>query len=1160
MSFDINNIRHSPQEARKFFNRMHGGNLMNTQHNLNEKEKEELNEKQWEAVTHKEGPLLVIAGPGTGKTTVIKHRIKHLIRKHRVEPEKILAITFTNNAAQEMQKSVINTKEIGKRHGFRVKICTFHTFCHRTLRQHASEIGLDEDFTILDQEDQDNLLIEIVQDLNFSSANYQPWRLLNIISNLKGNLKELTETSEFFESGVHITDEEDVTKIRCILETYQSKLEGRNALDFDDLLLKTVMLFKEAPDVKETYHDEISHILVDEYHDVNEAQYQLLKLLSAPPEKNLTVVADKDQAIYRWRGSDPKYIDDFKADFTPHIVGLEEHYRCSETILNAAKEVIKKNPDPDRPSLRVYKNMNENESMEKKIFHCIFCDSDEIGESKRIIKLIQDLKQDANSPDQSEDNIAILYRTHKLGDILAEQLALLQDMPFQRWHQSTNSFQESYRRAIISYLSFVGSETSYNLEHAINFPEMCIDELTLVQLKRIAHAKKVSLAELLKNIEKYPQEIGPLTRGNIRQFWGQIHKFIADVKIGNEKASRIVSKLLDILERSRSPYRSEELEIIEKQPKVPNINNAQNVLHNAIESDKRIHIIVSYGIDEYCAARILHQTLETYLDRTVQVQFLLPNMRQPQITEKGVYLLIGDFDKLERKNADTHIILIGTIDDNKDIEVIQLESISGSEGPANISTTRSIMALKLCQCLAGSFEICNLKNIVVYDLETTGTDVKTANIVQIAACRLNASENKKDSDYEQYVNPPDGHIPKASTDIHGISEVDVKDKPSIKDVLPEFCDFIQDSILVGHNIAQFDNQILRRDIKEHLGEDLTNLHYDTLVAARRLFPHERRSLGTLANKFGFDNKNLHRADRDVEVNQEVFKKLVAIDFQKREVKSLTEFLPLVGLSILAKIEASQSDTTSIKNANVPTAEGTLTEIDAFLNAAKRFVQTYSPSDHIANPMLLVNSLLLEQAEKTRVGAFMKELRQARIPNSPKDIEWKKERADMMKSVRRFEEISGNHRLQSFINYQTRMIDAVRRFENISNKEDYTHEKAKRDKAQEQLTLMSLHTAKGTEFDVVIIIGMEEGIFPRTWTWNPETIEEERRLFYVGMTRAKKRLYLSTNMYRYYENQGNGFLYSSDVTYSPDDQDRAASMFIHEIPSDYIQKWTSQRRG
>ena len=171
---------------------------------------------------------------------------------------------------------------------------------------------------------------------------------------------------------------------------------------------------------------------------------------------------------------------------------------------------------------------------------------------------------------------------------------------------------------------------------------------------------------------------------------------------------------------------------------------------------------------------------------------------------------------------------------------------------------------------------------------------------------------------------------------------------------------------------------------------------------------------------------------------------------------------------------------------------------------------------------------------------------------------------MIKEARGFEEISNAHGFSDFLKYQTRMMNAVRRFEEIGNKGENTHEQTQKNISDEQITLMSLHTAKGTEFDVVIILGMEDGIFPEIWHWGPEAIQEERikeerRLFYVAMTRAKKRLYLSTSMYRFYEKQGDSFLYTRETSHSSEEKDRAASMFIHEIPSNYIEKWQPREK-
>ena len=287
----------------------------------------ELNEKQTEAVTHKNGPLLVIAGPGTGKTRVITHRIAYLIREHGIKAESILAITFTNKAAQEMQERVNN--EIGEPHSSNIKVSTFHAFCVKVLRKHALRIGLSENFTIFDQELQDEILTESVRALNLNTDDYPPWLLRNILSDAKCKSENPVDAVD----ATDIHDPETAENIRSVLRNYQDRLAEYDALDFDDLLVKTIELFEQVEDVQKDYHKTITHILVDEFHDVNSVQYHLLQLLCAPPEHNLMIVADEDQAIYSWRGSNPAYIEGFRADYNPRELALDDHYRCSEKIL-----------------------------------------------------------------------------------------------------------------------------------------------------------------------------------------------------------------------------------------------------------------------------------------------------------------------------------------------------------------------------------------------------------------------------------------------------------------------------------------------------------------------------------------------------------------------------------------------------------------------------------------------------------------------------------------------------------------------------------------------------------------------------------------------------------------------------------------------------------
>ena len=1033
----------------------------------------ELNEKQREAVTHKKGPLLVIAGPGTGKTRVITHRIAYLIREHGINAANILAITFTNKAAQEMQERV--NSEIGEPHGSNIKVSTFHAFCVNVLRKHALRIGLSENFTIFDQELQDEILTESVRALNLNTDDYPPWLLRNILSDAKCKSQNPIDAVD----ATDIYDPETTENIRSVLRTYQDRLAAYDALDFDDLLVKTVELFEQVEDVQQDYHKAIAHILVDEFHDVNSVQYRLLQLLCAPPDHNLMVVADEDQSIYSWRGSNPAYIDAFKTDYNPRELALDDHYRCSEKILRAAEEVISRNTERQKQhTLRTHKDAGRD------IFHYTF--DTPMGEACNLIKVIQSLVTQRN---YSYRDIAIFYRTHRLANVLEEQL-LREHIPFQRI-QPTNSFAEGNSKGILAYLRFIQWQLPQDLEAAINFPETCIDDLTWVRLKWLAQREDVAFVELLKNIEAYPEDVGPLTRRNVREFWTHLERLSTEIE--GERVDQIIVKLFDTLERSRTPYRAEELEVIEKQTELPNLVTAQDVLYSALTLGEPVQITASHGIDEYSAAHIIYQTLETYLNHTPQLQLLPPEGNRPKSNENGVHLLIGDFEHIEESARDARTLLIGT-SDIASPDVIHLEA----EGIHSITT------LKLCQRLVNRFETPNMADMVVYDLETTGLNPNTAEIVEIAAHRLSPIGDEVDR-YYRLIRPPGGHIPESARRVHGIDTETVKTAPGIEMVLPEFLGFIQGRILIGHNVAEYDNPILARDLRRYLKRDLSAPHYDTLATARRLFPRQRCSISALAEKFEIEHGRLHSAIEDVRVNREIFKELIRIDAHKREAKSLPELLPFVGLGILAKTEAD----TRPREA--------LTETDTFLNVAKRFVQT-----HNVGPL---KNLPLDPTEAAQARAHMETLQGATVREFPEDVDWQHRRIQFMNAVLHFELISDEHRLIDFLDYQKLLT-------NIDELDDKT----------EQLTLMTLHAAKGTEFPVVIIIGMEEGSFPM-WRQNTTEaeLEEERRLFYVGMTRAQAQLYLSS------------------VTYRFGDRDRASSMFVREIPSNSVMKWSPRDR-
>ena len=294
-----------------------------------------LNSPQKEAVLHVDGPLLILAGAGSGKTRVLTHRIAYLVNEKHVSPWSILAITFTNKAAKEMKDRV--NRIIGDV-SEKIWISTFHSTCVRILRRDIEKIDYDKSFVIYDSADQQTLIKDCLKELNLNEKNFVPKSVLHDIGRAKD---ELIEPKTFIK--MHASDFR-MSKVASVYELYQKKLKQNNALDFDDIIMLTIKLFLEKPEVLDHYQERFKYVLVDEYQDTNTAQYSLVSLF-AQGSKNLCVVGDDDQSIYGWRGANIRNILDFEKEFKGcKTIKLEQNYRSTQTILEAANHVIKNNP------------------------------------------------------------------------------------------------------------------------------------------------------------------------------------------------------------------------------------------------------------------------------------------------------------------------------------------------------------------------------------------------------------------------------------------------------------------------------------------------------------------------------------------------------------------------------------------------------------------------------------------------------------------------------------------------------------------------------------------------------------------------------------------------------------------------------------------------
>ena len=428
-----------------------------------------LNKEQIEAVKYMNHPLLVIAGAGSGKTRVLTYKIAYLI-ENGVNPYEILAITFTNKAANEMLKRVDKILN----HNNRVMISTFHKFCGKVLRKYSELLGYEHNFTIYDTNDQKKLMRDILKDLDLDNKKIKEKSILSTISHCKNNNISIDEFEDSAENEI------DTLKAKCFKE-YEERKFKLNAMDFDDMILLTVRLLKNNLNVRQELSEHFKYILVDEYQDTNVVQFELIKLLCEKFD-NLTVVGDDDQSIYKFRGADIKNILSFEKNFkNAKIIKLTQNYRSTNNILKAANEIIDNNTN------RKGKNLwSKNGDGEKVVFTEYETDSDEAYNIINHIKNSQDYK-----------NTAILYRTNFQSRIL-EDKCVTNGIPY-ILIGSLKFYDRKEIKDILSYLRFVVNGNDFlSFERAIKFPKRGIGDTTIEKIKNYSLNNNIPICDIIK--------------------------------------------------------------------------------------------------------------------------------------------------------------------------------------------------------------------------------------------------------------------------------------------------------------------------------------------------------------------------------------------------------------------------------------------------------------------------------------------------------------------------------------------------------------------------------------------------------------------------------------------------------------------------------------
>ena len=448
-----------------------------------------MNDKQSEAVQTTEGPLLIMAGAGSGKTRVLTHRIAYLIDEKMVNPWNILAITFTNKAAREMRERAMALNPATSE----TLIATFHSMCVRILRREADHIGYNRNFTIVDPGEQRTLMKRILKNLNLDSKKWNERAILGTISNAKNDL--LDEVAYEHQAGEMYTQ----IVAKCY-KAYQEELRRSEAMDFDDLIMMTLRLFDKNPDVLAYYQQRYQYIHVDEYQDTNHAQYQLVKLL-ASRFKNICVVGDADQSIYGWRGADMQNILDFEKDYPEaKVVLLEENYRSTKKILQAANEVIKNNRN--RRPKKLWTQNNDGEQI------VYYRANDERDEAVFVASTINNIVREEG---KNFKDFAVLYRTNAQSRTIEEAL-LKSNIPY-TMVGGTKFYSRKEIRDVISYLNLIANPAdNISFERVVNEPKRGVGPGTLEKIRTFAYEQDMSLLDASANIMLSPIK-GKATQG-----------------------------------------------------------------------------------------------------------------------------------------------------------------------------------------------------------------------------------------------------------------------------------------------------------------------------------------------------------------------------------------------------------------------------------------------------------------------------------------------------------------------------------------------------------------------------------------------------------------------------------------------------------------------
>lgn len=583
---------------------------------------ETLNEQQRQAVFHTQGPLLILAGAGSGKTRVLTHRIVYLIEEMGVNPWNILAITFTNKAAGEMRERVDKLVGYGAES---IWVSTFHSTCVRILRRHIDRLGYDTNFTIYDTDDQKTLMKDVCKHLQVDTKIYKERSLLSAISSAKNEMITATE--------YRLQAEGDYGRKRIadVYEEYEKQMRANNALDFDDLLVKTVQLFQTQPDVLEYYQERFRYIMVDEYQDTNTVQFKLVSMLAAK-YRNLCVVGDDDQSIYKFRGANIKNILNFEQFFEDaEVIKLEQNYRSTSNILNAANAVIRHNKG--RKDKTLWTDNGEGDKIDFREFDSAYDEAEYI---------VSDIKEHVNNGEMSYNDHAILYRTNAQSRLFEEKFVTA-NIPY-KVVGGINFYARKEIKDLLAYLKTIDNgKDDLAVRRIINVPKRGIGLTSINRVQDYAMAREIGFYDALGAASMIP---------NIGRGAARLESFVALIEHFKAESEHLrISELLDMI--------IEETDYVEELKSEGEIE-AETRLENVDELKNKI---IAY--EELCEEQNEPVTLSGFLEEVA---------------------LVADIDSLDE---DSDYVVLMTLHSAKGLEFPQVYLAGMEDGlfPSYITIT-----------------------------------------------------------------------------------------------------------------------------------------------------------------------------------------------------------------------------------------------------------------------------------------------------------------------------------------------------------------------------------------------------------------------------------------------------------------------------------------